>query len=51
MEYSKDEMNHLTDHLKSKPILILGRVLHKHLPDCLGQVKVRFRQAFWKTKE
>ena len=27
------------------------RVLHKHLPICPGQVKVRFRQAFWETKK
>ena len=27
------------------------RVLHKHLPDCPGHVKVRFRQAFRKTKK
>ena len=26
--------------------LFVCRVLHKHLPDCLGQVKVRFGQAF-----
>ena len=25
--------------------------VRKHLPDCLGQVKVRFGQAFWKTKK
>ena len=25
------------------------RVLHKHFPNCPGQVKVRFRQALWKV--
>ena len=30
--------------------LIEYRVLHKHLPDCPRQVKVRFGQAFTKTK-
>ena len=32
-------------------IIIISRVLHNHLHDCLGQVKVRFGQAFWKTKK
>ena len=32
-------------------ILNMCRVLHKHLPDCPGQVKVRVGQAFWKTNK
>ena len=39
-----------------KNLLVISnhRVLHfvyKHLPDCPGQVRVRFGQAFWKTKK
>ena len=32
-------------------MMMMTRVLHKHLPNCPGQVKVRFGQAFWKAKK
>ena len=40
-----------TIHCYYTTYMFMFEVLHKHLPNCPVQVKVRFGQAFWKTKK